>query len=437
MKRRFAFVAWFLMLSAPSSAATLDGLADFEVLEPFAPDPIYGGSILAQLATGVETYVEAVNFTGTGVVGEIVAFPDRFPQPFPDNSGHYLAHGRPSILDYTPVGNKGLFLRVGDLAGYLGTPSDLFDLVSIDVANFARSAANTREYRPATVQLTTAAAPVPYIRGAAQNGWLSVSSPGSLVDEPGKIKFETIHLADSTEPGFPGYQFRGIRSASIGLDNVRGIDNIKTRWSRENFNAPTSVQVFEQELSGPGLVADGLAVYHRPPFIETSGNEAPVVVTSTERRVFRWSNDTLATSGYRLRVAGELEYSWVVEGGGFVKVEPTYTLRRLDGVGMGGGSEGGVTASSIERREGSITALPTQFIQFDGTLVSHGLYEVVSTLTITADPRGGYAAVSFDRGLGWEVRIAGTSLIPEPATWLSVALALALGCGMRLKRTAM
>ena len=210
MRHSFSIcVVCLCALSRISSAQLLEGVADFESISPFPPFPSharFGGSWLVDQSNGIDITVEAVNFTGSGVIGDVVQFPDNFPQPLPDNSGSYLAHGRPTLTNFVPVGTKGFYLRA-DGAYQFGNKGDLFDLVSIDLTNFVRLPANAREYHPATVQLTTAAAPIPYTRGMAGNGWMSVTSPGNLADEPGKIKFETVLLADSTSPTFPAEQY--------------------------------------------------------------------------------------------------------------------------------------------------------------------------------------------------------------------------------------
>ena len=238
--------------------------------------------------------MEAVNFTNNGVVGFHPQFLEMFPQLAPDRSTRYAPHGTPLLPTFIPTGTKGVYVTSEfDLL----LQRDLFDLVSVDVSNFQWAPGGSVRFvhGPSTLQLIADAVPVPYTRGTPSNGWTSISSPGNLPTDPGGIKFETVQLADSTDPSFPAERFRGIRSAFIGFDNVRGIDNVKLRWSRENFNVPATVRILEQESSGPGIVSEGTAVFHRLPPIELSGSDQPVTITSTERRVFSWEEDPLST----------------------------------------------------------------------------------------------------------------------------------------------
>ena len=414
------FVGFLLLFTGEVCAEALVSVADFESVDLFPPASQFGGSGVSDGSNGIDVFVEAVNFTAGGVVGEVVQFPERLPQPFPNNSGAYLAHGSPFLTSFVPDGTKGFYLR----AGSHGSFGDLFDFVSMDISNFIRTPSLVFEYRPATVQLSTSSAPAPYTRGAPANGWIGVSTPGNLTDVPGEIQFETVDLVDSTDPTFPADQFRGMRSAFIGLDDVRGIDNVKVRWSRENFNAPTTVNILERELSGPGIMAQGTAVFHRPS-AEASGSDGPVVVTSTERRVFSWDEDTQASSGFPLRVAGELAFHHVVENGGFIDVQWSHSIQRIGG-GFTASGGGGVSVSTDpgHRIDDTYSTLTTQFRQLPTGFITPGAeYELITTLTVTADPRGGYAAIFFDRG--WEVRIAGI-YVPEPATLLlAVTLLLA------------
>jgi hypothetical protein len=393
-RRLFIAITCVFALSAASTAEAFDATADFEHEGFTTSEARFGGSKFFGVSDGVGVMVEAVDFTDGAVAGDTLPFSDRPPASFPDGSGKYLAHGRHSLTSFTPVGKKGFYIRVGSPHD-VSPAGDLYDLVSMDIANFVRTGPTMLEYDPVTVQLSVDPAPVPYTRGAAANGWSSVSTPGNLAHELGKIKFETVELADSIDPAFPAAQFRGIRGAFIGLDDIRGIDNIKVRWSRENFNVPANVSILEQELNGADLVVEGTAVFHRPS-VEASGVDRPVVVTSTERRVFSWDADPLATVGLPVRVAGELDFDYVVEDGGFVEVQTSYSIRRIGSGSTGTGySIIPLTAPPQERRESTFHTLVTEFFQRDGSpSVAGAEYELITTLTVTVDPRGGYAVRS-------------------------------------------
>src|SRR4051812_14844355 len=266
-------------LARPSSAAPIEAVVGFESLPPrlFTVDPRrFGGSFILATDNGIGLTVEAVDFTAAGIAGD---FPDGFPESYPDGSGKYLAHGRQSLMPFTPVGKKGYSLRLGDDRNPRRS-GDLFDLVSMDITNFVRPSSTSLEYHPATVQLNAQSTPAAYTRGTEANGWESLSTPGNLTHTVGKIKFENVQVSDSTDPAFPANQFRGIRNAFIRLDDIRGVDNVKVRWSHDNFNVPAAVNIMQQELTGPGVMADGTAVFHRPS-VEASGNSGPIDVTST------------------------------------------------------------------------------------------------------------------------------------------------------------
>lgn len=415
-------------------------VADFEASLPVfgTHDTMFGGAAIVQLDHGVGIQLEQVKFTSGGVTSESIPANPGFPTSLSIPGNQFVAHGSPTIASYVPTDTRGLYLQLG-VGGRFSRIGDLFDLVSIDGTSYVRSGSTTRDYGATRLQFNTQANPLPYTRRTATGGWILAGSAGTIVDEPPALKFETIPLADSPIPVFPAEQFRGMRSAFIGYDEVRALDNIRVRWSRENFAAPATVEIVEQELSGDGLVVDGTAVYHRPS-IETFGDDGPITLVSTERRVFRWSDDTLLGDEFPLRVAGELEFDYVVENGGQIQIDMQHTFKRLGG-GLSGSGGSGRTIRSIAGRSetGTVLEMTQQFLQtqdeFGAVRVTPGAdYEVTTTLTLTVDPRGGHAAAFFDRG-GWEVRIAG-ELVPEPAGAGMIAVGAVLWGGRRRRRLA-
>ena len=411
-------ISFVLLLALAAEAALPTVIIDFDD-NPFLESNInrFGGPSILDSDHGVALNIESIQFVNNNITG--FTFPLAGPEFFPHNIGfdRYLSHG--NYRDFAPTNKRAYSLRVNPHFLF-GESGDLFDLVSIDVANFNRSTGTNFQYLPATVQLNTSSIPSPYERGTAVDNWVSINSPGKQINTPQQINYETILLADSTEPGFPVDKFTGIRSAFLGLDDVRAIDNIAVRWSRENFNAPTTFEVVEQELS-EGLVVDGSAIYHRPDAIELSGNNGPVTVTTTERRVFRWNEDTKLTSNFPLRIGGEWESRMIATDGGLVELEQLWTFKRLSGGSIGSGiSRTGIKSVLGQQSEKAFNTLSTQFYEL-GSIVPGAEYELITTFNVTVDPRGGYAAAFFDKG--WEVRIAGVR-VPEPASFLLTLSAL-------------
>jgi hypothetical protein len=363
---------------------------------------LHGGYATQRSVDPIAGYLEGVSFTPTGIRGG-------------------------ELGNVQGAGNVNRYLRVEPQTDRHGIAIEfanggIFDLLSVDVGNYQNFGSRV----PATVQFYAGANPPPFTPGVAKNGWALATTP-----QPGPFDpYQRIAIAESTSPNFPAEQFRGIRRAYIGLDETVVIDNIRAVWSRENFNNGAGVTIHQHTIIGDQIVSDGLATVHQLPFMEASGDIDPIVRMSEERRIFTWHRRETSINELPLVIAGELDYRLVAVNGALASLKREFEICEVNKGPFHGHGET-LAALGIRptfREERIFDGM--RILESSSTLKPGVTYELMTRLTLTLDPRGGYAAALMTDG--WEVRLGG-HLVPEPTGLILLAMAIwsAACCGAR------